>query len=63
MAVTAAAHALAEAILYWRESGESLSKLLQEAATPGGTTAATLAAMDAAGYGRVIERGLAAGIR
>jgi len=63
MALTAAAHALADAILYWRGSGESLSKLLQEAATPGGTTAATLAAMDAAGYTRVIERGLAAGIR
>ena len=62
-ALTAASHALAEAILYWRESGESLSKLLQEAATPGGTTAATLAAMDAAGYKRVIECGLAGGIR
>lgn len=63
MALTAAAHALAEAILYWRESGQKLSNLLQEAATPGGTTAATLAAMDAAGYKTAIERGLAAGIR
>lgn len=62
-ALTAASYALAEAILYWRESGASLSKLLQEAATPGGTTAATLAAMDAAGYKRVIECGLAGGIR
>lgn len=63
VALTAGAHALADAILYWRESGQSLSDLLHEAATPGGTSAATLAAMDAAGYKKVIERGLAAGIR
>ncbi|MGA2921970.1 MAG: NAD(P)-binding domain-containing protein [Candidatus Sulfotelmatobacter sp.] len=62
-ALTAGAHALAEAIFYWRESGQKLSNLLQEAATPGGTTAATLAAMDAAGYARAIGRGIAAGIR
>ncbi len=62
-AMTAGAHALGEAILYWKESGRKLSDLLREAATPGGTTAATLAAMDAAGYARVIERGIAAGIR
>ncbi len=63
MALTAGAHALADAIFYWRESGQKLSDLLHEAATPGGTSAATLAAMDAAGYSKVIERGLAAGIR
>lgn len=63
MALTAAAHALADAILYWRESGQNLFDLLHEAATPGGTSAATLAAMDAAGYKKAIERGLAAGIR
>lgn len=62
-ALTAAAHALADAILYWRESGQKLSLLLQESATPGGTTAATLAAISAAGYKRAIERGLEAGIR
>lgn len=62
-ALTAAAHALADAILYWRESGQKLSHLLQESATPGGTTAATLAAISAAGYKRAIERGLEAGIR
>jgi len=62
-ALTAAAHAFADAILYCRESGQNVSALLQEAATPGGTSAATLAAMDAAGYKRAIERGLAAGIR
>jgi pyrroline-5-carboxylate reductase len=63
MALTAGAHGLADAILYWRESGQNLSDLLEEVATPGGTSAATLAAMDAAGYKKVIERGLAAGIR
>jgi pyrroline-5-carboxylate reductase len=63
MALAAGAHALADAILYWRESGQNLSDLLEEAATPGGTSAATLAAIDAAGYKKVIERGLAAGIR
>lgn len=62
-ALTAAAHALTDAILYWRESGQRLSNLLQESATPGGTTAATLAAINAAGYKRAIERGLEAGIR
>ena len=62
-ALIAAAHALADAIFYWRGSGDKLSNLLHEAATPGGTTAATLAAMDAAGYKRVLERGLEAGIR
>jgi pyrroline-5-carboxylate reductase len=62
-ALTAGAHALADAIFYWRESGQNLSDLLHEAATPGGTSAATLAAMDAASYRRAIEGGLAAGIR
>jgi hypothetical protein len=32
-ALTAGAHALAKAIFYWRESGQKLSNLLQEAAT------------------------------
>jgi pyrroline-5-carboxylate reductase len=63
MALTAAAHGLADAILYWRESRQNLSDLLHESATPGGTSAATLAAMDAAGYKKTIERGLEAGIR
>jgi len=61
-ALTVAAHALADGIGYWRESGVSLDELLQEAATPGGTAAATMAAMDRAGYARVIAKGLAAGI-
>jgi len=37
--------------------------LLQEAATPGGIAAATISAMDEAGYSRVVERGIHAGIR
>lgn len=61
-ALTAGAHALADAILCWRETGEDLADLLSESATPGGTTAATLAATNAAGYRQAIERGLAAGI-
>ena len=61
-ALAAAAHALADGIFYWRESRAELSELLKEAATPGGIAAATMAAMDQAGYGRVIAKGLAAGI-
>lgn len=62
-ALTAAAHALADGILYWRESGIALSELLHEALTPGGIAAATLAAMDKSGYEKVVTRGLRAGIR
>jgi pyrroline-5-carboxylate reductase len=62
-ALTAAAHALADGISYWRGSRGELSELLKEAATPGGIAAATMTAMDQAGYGRVLAKGLAAGIR
>jgi len=58
----AAAHALADGIQYWRESGLSLDELLHEAATPGGIAAATMEAMDRAGYPRVVAKGLAAGV-
>jgi pyrroline-5-carboxylate reductase len=61
-ALAAAAHALADGIAYWRESGLSADDLLHEAATPGGVAAATMTAMDRAGYARVIARGLRAGI-
>lgn len=61
-ALIAAAHALGDGILYWRESGLSLEELLEEAATPGGIAAATMAAMDEAGYGRAVAKGLAAGV-
>ena len=61
-ALIAAAHALCDGILYWRESGLSLDDLLEEAATPGGIAAATMAAMNRAGYGRAVSKGLTAGI-
>ena len=61
-ALTAAAHALCDGIQYWRDSGASLEALLHEAATPGGTAAATMAAMNRAGYARVVAKGLMAGI-
>ena len=60
-ALTAAAHALADGILSWREGEDPLDELIQEAATPGGTAAATMQAMDAAGYKHIIEKGLRAG--
>jgi len=62
-ALTAAAHALSDGILYWRESGQALTDLLREAATPGGIAAATMSAMDASGYARVVGNGIRAGVR
>ena len=61
-AMIAAAHALCDGIGYWRQSGEKLEDLLHEAATPGGIAAATMDAMDRAGYARVVAKGLRAGI-
>ena len=62
-ALISAAHALCDGIAYWRESGEALEELLREAATPGGIAAATMTAMDKAGYAHVVASGLKAGIR
>jgi pyrroline-5-carboxylate reductase len=62
-ALSAGAHAFAEAILYWRESGQTLDDLLQESATPGGIAAATMEAMKKAGYEKAVAAGLRAGIR
>jgi pyrroline-5-carboxylate reductase len=62
-ALIAAAHALSDGIIYWRGSGQSLDELLEEAATPGGIAAATMAAMDRSGYGRAVARGIQAGIK
>ena len=62
VALIAAAHALSDGIHYWRESGLSLDELLHEAATPGGIAAATMAAMDKAGYGRAVTNGIRAGV-
>jgi pyrroline-5-carboxylate reductase len=58
----AAAHALADGILYWRDSKKSVADLLHEAITPGGIAAATIDAMDKAGYAKAIARGLQAGV-
>lgn len=62
-ALVAAAHALADGILAWREGSFSLDNLLHEAATPGGIAATVMKSMDAAGYQRVVRRGLAAGLK
>ncbi len=62
-ALNAAAHALSDSIFYWRESGRSLEDLLREAVTPGGIAAATINAMDAAGYQRVVKEGISAGVK
>jgi pyrroline-5-carboxylate reductase len=62
-ALTAAAHALADGILAWREGKATLDDLLREAATPGGIAAATMAGMDKSGYKQTVRRGLQAGMR
>jgi len=62
MALTAAAHALADGILSWREGGIPLDRLLHEAATPGGIAATAMNAMDSCGYERIIQQGLEAGM-
>jgi pyrroline-5-carboxylate reductase len=62
-ATLAAAHALADGIAAWRASDLSLDELLQEAATPGGTAAATMTSMDGSGYQRIVVKGLRAGMK
>jgi pyrroline-5-carboxylate reductase len=62
LALASAAHALADGIVAWRERPEPLAALLKEAATPGGIAATVMAAMDAQGYARIVERGLEAGV-
>ena len=61
-ALTAASHGLADGIMAWREGKFSLDGLLHEAATPGGISAATLAATDKAGYQRAVQAGLRMGM-
>ena len=61
-AMLAAAHALADGIVAWREGNISLDALLYEAATPGGIAATVMESMNRAGYKRVVARGLAAGL-
>jgi len=62
-ALLASAHALADGIVTWREGKQSLESLLEEAVTPGGIAAAAATAMDAAGFGRAVRQGVAAGLR
>jgi pyrroline-5-carboxylate reductase len=62
-AMLAAAHSLSDGVSYWRESQSWLPDLLREAATPGGIAAATMSAMDEAGYSQSVSKGIKAGIR
>jgi pyrroline-5-carboxylate reductase len=62
IAITAAAHALADGILMWRENETTLHDLLNEAATPGGIAASVTSSMNAAGYRRMVERSLREGL-
>ena len=61
-AQAAAAHALADGILAWREGDLSLEELLEEAATPGGIAAAVMNTMNERGYPKIVERGVRAGV-
>lgn len=61
-ALTAAAHALGDGVLAWRNGKIPLHRLLREAATPGGVAAAVMSAMDTAGYGRIVEHALRRGM-
>ena len=61
-ALTAAAHALADGIVAWRDGNVPLHRLLHEAATPGGIAATVMTAMDAAGHQHAVEHGLRAGV-
>ncbi|HST10228.1 MAG TPA: NAD(P)-binding domain-containing protein [Terriglobales bacterium] len=61
-AFTAAAHALGDAIVSWRGGEDTLDALLHEAATPGGIAATVMHSMDAAGYSRIIQKALGAGV-
>jgi pyrroline-5-carboxylate reductase len=61
-AFTAAAHALGDAIISWRNGEESLDAQLHEAATPGGIAATVMNSMEAEGYSRIVRRALRAGV-
>jgi pyrroline-5-carboxylate reductase len=62
-ALLASAHALADGIVAWRQGKNALEALLEEACTPGGIAAITMAEMDAAGYRGAVRQGLAAGLQ
>lgn len=61
-ALAAAAHALAGGVMAFTEGKLSLEKLTHEAATPGGIAATVMKTMDDAGYYRIVERGVRAGV-
>jgi pyrroline-5-carboxylate reductase len=62
-ALLAASHALGDAITAWRAGDTALKELLHEAATPGGTAAATMEGMNDAGYGAAVRNGMSAGLK
>jgi len=62
VAPIAAAHALADGILSWRQGKVSLDDLIKEATTPGGIAAAVMNTMDEGGYQAIVKQSLAAGI-
>jgi pyrroline-5-carboxylate reductase len=61
-AYMAAAHALADGIMDWRDRHISPADLLFEAATPGGTASVVLESLEADNYRSIVERALKAGI-
>lgn len=61
-ALVAAAHALGAAEAVLKQRNADIENMVRQAATPGGTAEATMAAMDAAGYGDVVAKGVQAGI-
>jgi pyrroline-5-carboxylate reductase len=62
LALTAAAHALADGIFSWREGSIPVRELIKEAATPGGIAAAVMSTMDKGSYGRLVQKALRAGV-
>jgi pyrroline-5-carboxylate reductase len=62
-ALLASAHALADGVIAWREGRHSLKSLLEEAATPGGIAATTMAGMESAGYSKAVRIGVMDGLR
>ena len=63
IALIAATHALGDSVVASRESGSRTEELLHEAVTPGGIAAECMAALDAGGYPRIVERALRAGVK
>ena len=49
-------------MLFWRQGGTSLERLLQNAATPGGIAAAVMATLDKHEYTKIVEVGLPGGM-